>query len=111
VQSFVTLRQIEPRVPMEVLRRLPEYFPDATSVYMLDPSYEPDRNNVPEEYRNIPINQNNVRIFKELQLCNRHGLITPVGVNHMYYAAIESKGCQLTAVGAHYRHLAEIQRI
>ncbi|EQD62881.1 peptidase C14 caspase catalytic subunit p20 [mine drainage metagenome] len=108
VQTFVTLRQVSPKIPLETLRRLPTYFPDATSTFPLDPSFEPDRENVP---KNIPVNDNNARIFKELQMCNRHGLVTPIDAEHMYYAAIKSTGCRLTALGAHYRKLAEMKRI
>ena len=96
---------------MDILRRLPDYFPDATSVFPLDPSFEPDRQNVPDEFKNIPVNENNSRTFKELQICNRFGLVTPVDAEHMYYAAIQSTGCKLTALGAHYRKLAELKRI
>lgn len=102
VQTFVTLRQISPKIPLEIIRRLPEYFPDATSTFSLDPSFEPDRKNVPDEFKNIPINTDNTRVFKELQMCNRHGLVVPIDVEHMYYAAIYSTGCKLTALGAHY---------
>ena len=42
---------------------------------------------------------------------NRHGLIVPVDAEHMYYATINSTGCKLTALGAHYRKLAEAKRI
>jgi hypothetical protein len=77
----------------------------------LDPSFEPDRQNIPIELRNIPVNDDNVRIFKELQACNRHGLVVPVNAEHMYYAAINSTACKLTALGAHYRMLAEMNRI
>ena len=73
--------------------------------------FEPDRKNVPEEFKNIPVNEDNVRIFKELQTCNRHGLVTPIDAEHMYYAAIKSTGCKLTALGAHYRNLAAMERI
>ncbi|WP_255221016.1 caspase family protein [Herbaspirillum rubrisubalbicans] len=111
VQSFVSLRQVDPKIPLETLRRLVDYFPDPTSVFSLDPSFEPDRQNVPAEYHEIPVNQEHVRIFKELQLCNRFGLVTPVDAEHMYYAAINSTGCRLTALGAHYRKLAEMKRI
>lgn len=111
VQSFVTLREVSPKIPLEVLRRLPSYFPDATSTFALDPSFEPDRDNVPDEFRNIPVNEENARVFKELQTCNRHGLIVPIDSEHMYYAAIGSTGCKLTALGAHYRKLAEMKRI
>lgn len=111
VQTFVTLRQVNPKISLEILRRLPEYFPDATSYFRLDPSFEPDRANVPEEFKNIPVNEDNVRIFKELQSCNRHGLVIPVDAEHMFYAAIKSTGCKLTATGAHYRRLAAMNRI
>lgn len=111
VQTFVTLRHVAPKIPLDVLRRLPQYFPDAASTFSLDPSFEPDRQNVPDEFKAIAVNPENVRIFKELQTCNRHGLVVPVDAEHMYYAAINSTGCRLTALGAHYRKLAEIRRI
>lgn len=111
VQTFVTLRQVSPKIPLEILRRLPEYFPDATSTFPLDPSFEPDRENVPAEFKNVPVNEDNARIFKELQMCNKHGLVMPINAEHMYYAAIGSTGCKLTALGAHYRKLAEMKRI
>lgn len=111
VQTFVTLRQVSPKIPLEILRRLPEYFPDATSTFSLDPSFEPDRENVPDALKNVPVNTENARVFKELQMCNRHGLVVPIDAEHMYYAAINSTGCRLTALGAHYRKLAEMKRI
>lgn len=111
VQTFITLRQVGPKVPLEVLRKLPVYFPDPTSVFALDPSFEPDRQNVPDEFKHLPVNAMNTSIFKELQACNRYGLVMPVGGEHMYYAAMNSTGCKLTAVGAHYRKLAEMKRI
>jgi hypothetical protein len=110
VQTFVTLRQVAPKVPREVLRRLPTYFPDPTTIYRLDPSYEEDRSNA-TDLAHIPVDPDNARVFKELQRCNRHGLVIPVDAEHMYYAAINSTGCRLTAIGAHYRNLAAMKRI
>ena len=111
VQSFISLRQVAPKIPSEILRRLPTYFQNPSDVFPLDPSFEPDRGNVPKEFKHIPVNDDNTEIFKEFQLCNRHGLIVPVDAEHMYYAAIHSTGCKLTALGAHYRKLAEAKRI
>lgn len=111
VQTFVTLRQVAPKVPLEVLRRLPTYFKDPTDHFPLDPSYEPDRNNIPEHLRDAAVNSDHTRIFEELQVCNRYGLVVPVGAKHMYYAAINSTACKLTSLGAHYRNLAAIGRI
>ena len=106
VSEFITLRQVSPKVPREVLLRLGAYFPKPEHHFPLDPSFEPDRQNVPEEFRQIPVNEENVRIFKDLQLCNRHSLVEPVDAEHMYYAAINSKACALTRLGQHYWKLA-----
>ena len=111
VRSFISLRQVAPRISDAVLRRLPEYFPSAAHIFPLDPSYEPDRQNIPEHLRGLPADPEHERVFKDLQLCNRHGLVVPVGAEHMYYAAINSTGCRLTASGAHYRKLAELGRL
>ncbi|MFA6193623.1 MAG: caspase family protein [Parcubacteria group bacterium] len=111
VQTFVTLRHIAPKISPDILRRLPVYFKNPTDEFSLDPSFEPDRKNIPENLRSIPVNEDNIRTFKELQLCNRYGLVIPIEAEHMYYAAINSKACKLTALGAHYRKLAELGRI
>lgn len=111
VQSFVVLRSIAPKIPLATLRRLPTYFAEATDIFALDPSYEPDRNNIPEKLRHLPVNEEHVRIFKELQACNRQGLVVPVAAEHMYDAAINSTGCRLTPLGVHYRKLAKLKRI
>ncbi len=112
VQTFVTLREVAPKVPKDVLRRLPLYFPDPAYTFPLDPSYEPNRSNFTEEMKaSYPANEQNQQVFRELQQCNRHGLVVPIDTVHMYYAAVESKACRLTALGAHYRKLAIMNRI
>jgi hypothetical protein len=107
VQQFVTLRHVLPRIRPDVLRRLPAHFPDPDSVFTLDPSYEPDRKNIPEEFRHLPINPDHVGVFDDLKKYNRQGLVVPVDATDMYYAVINSKGCKLTSLGKHYRRLAE----
>ena len=111
VQSFITLRHVAQKIPLDFLRKLPQYFPNTHDLFKLDPSFEPDRGNVPDHIKAIPANEENAKVFKSLQLCNRHGLVVPVDAEHMYYAAIYSTGCKLTALGAHYRKLAEMKRI
>jgi hypothetical protein len=98
VSQFVALREVAPLVAEETLRKLPDWFPDASFVFPLDPSYEPTEIAVfsPEKGD----------VFAQLQKCNRHSLIEPVDAEHMYYAAIHSTGCRLTALGAYYRELA-----
>ncbi|HEY8098360.1 MAG TPA: caspase family protein [Methylobacter sp.] len=107
VQTFITLRQIAPKIPLEVLRRLPVYFPDATDVFKLDPSCEPDRGEETDKLRHIPVDDDKVRQYREMQACNRYGIVVPVDQPHMWHAAVYSTGCRLTALGAHYRRLAK----
>ncbi len=111
VRNLISLREVTPKIPLEVLRRLPTYFKNQTDKFNLDPSFEPDRENVPKHLQKVPVNDDNAKVFQELQMCNRHGLVAPVDAEHMYYAAINSKSCKLTALGAHYRKLAEEKQI
>ena len=53
---------------------------------------------------------NHVAVFKELQLFESVGLIEPVGTEHMYFAAMETKSCKLTALGLHYWRLSKDKR-
>lgn len=117
VQNLLSLRTLPPRVPLQTLRRLPKYFPRPWDIYALDPSCERDRTNI-TNLAHIPLAPERVAIFEELQRCNRHGLVEPVGedeegnpIEHMYYAAIKSKGCRLTALGRHYRNRAQMGRL
>ena len=107
VQKFVALRKCAPKVPDEILRQLPEWFPEGDHEFPLDPSFEPEAK--PEEIGDIDpaTRARNIALFEKLQLMNRHSLIEPVGAKHMYHAAMEHPACRLTKLGRHYRMLAE----
>lgn len=111
VQSFVTLREVSPKVPIEVLRKLPKYFPNASDLFKLDPSFEPNRGEETENLSHIPVSEDNVSIYRELQKCHQHGLVSPVDYDYMWHSAVYSGRLRLTATGAHYRYLAEKNRI
>jgi hypothetical protein len=111
VLHFISLREVPPKVPKDVLRRLPKYFPTPSAEFRLDPSFEPDRGEETERLKHIPVNEENVRIYRELQICNRHGLVLPTMHEHIWHSAVFSGGCRLTATGAHYRRLAEKRKI
>lgn len=98
VSEFISLKEHAPLVPLETLRRLPEWFPEAESVFALTPAHEPEHPDFDPKLGEV---------FSQLQQCNRHSLIEPVDAEHMYFAAIHSKGCRLTALGAYYRELAK----
>ena len=93
------------------MRKISKYFVNPSDEYKLDPSYEFTNNpsvehNVVEPYADA----DKVAIFKELQLFESVGLIEPVGTEHMYFAAMESKACKLTALGLHYWKLSKDRR-
>jgi hypothetical protein len=91
------LRNCEPAVPLENLRELPSLFPSLDHYFPLDASYEPDA---------CPSNAEHERIFGLLQRCRAAKLVEPVDSPHMYFAAMENKGCRLTPLGRHYCHMA-----
>lgn len=103
VTRFTSLRTVNPQVPVDILRKITEYFPVAEQEYQLDPTHEFDNKDiaVPEK----------VAILKNLQKLVSIGLVVPVGEEHMYYAAQNSKTCKLTALGYHYWRLVKEGKI
>jgi hypothetical protein len=96
VSRFVSLRNVAPPIIATVLRKICIHFPTAYEEHQLDPSYEDtEPNHDPEK----------ARIFKELQKMERVGLVVSVSEEHMYYAAMNSKSCKLTAMGVQYWNL------
>lgn len=112
ITRFTSLRTVIPQVPIEILRSLIEYFPSPTSQFALDPSFEVT-NTTKTEHKVIEpyANEQNVQKFKALQRLESVGLIIPVGEQHMYFAAMNSKSCKLTALGYHYWRLVKDKRI
>lgn len=53
----------------------------------------------------------NVAAFKDLQKYESVGLVVPVGEEHMYFAAMNSKACKLTAMGYQYWKLVYEKKI
>ncbi len=102
VSTLVSLRRSRPAIDVAILRRLPEWFPDPAHELALDPSFEPDAQ---------PHHQQHEELFACLQRCRSVKLVEPVGEEHMYYAAINSKSCRLTQLGRHYWRLANEGRI
>ena len=102
VTSMTTLRQTKPAIDVAILRQLPEWFTAPDALLQLDSSYEPDA---------LPQHDKNEAIFACLQKCRSAKLIEPVDEEHMYYAAMRSKSCRLTPLGAHYWRLANEGRI
>lgn len=102
ISRIIHLRRCKPPISLEILRRLPKYFPDSDFEFKLDPSYEPEAE---------PKGHDNEKIFLELQKLNRVNLLIPVGEEHMYFAAINSKSCALTPLGKYYWQLSKDEKL
>ena len=111
ISRFLSIRDIEPRVPKNILRKLGEYFDSPSDEFQLDPSFEFTNNPAYEHEVVQPYStEENVHKFKELQLFESVGLIEPVDEEHMYFAAMKNKSCKLTALGLHYWKLSKDTR-
>lgn len=97
VSKLLSLRSCPPAVDAKILRLLPKYFRSPQDPHVLDPSYEPTAE---------PKHPEHEAIFADLQKLRAARLVVPIGEEHMYYAAMNSKSCKLTALGAYYWHLA-----
>ena len=106
VKSFVSLRKAAPPIVLDELLQLATHFPQPGHKFQLDPSYEPERSQEQRDDPNIPPpNPANTAVFKILQNYVRVNLVRPVDAPHMWHAAMESKSCELTVLGEHYRRL------
>lgn len=111
IKQFLSIRDIDPRVPKSILRKLGQYFESPSDYFELDPSFEFSNN--PEHKHELIepyTNDENVSKLKELQLFESVGLVEPVDEEHMYYAVMKSKSCKLTALGSHYWKLSRDTR-
>lgn len=102
VSKVIAIRKCEPPISVEILRALPKIFPLPAEDFTLSADYE-------ESFEGK--DQEKVATFKKLQQLNRVHLVVPIGVNHMYDAAMQSKACRLTAAGRYYWRLAKDRRL
>lgn len=106
VKSFVSLRKAAPPIPLADLQALATHFPSADYDFPLDPSYEPER---PAEQamdpNTPPPDPQKTAVFAVLQKYVKVNLVRPIGAPHMWHAAMQSKSCELTVLGQHYRQL------
>jgi uncharacterized caspase-like protein len=102
VSRMLSLRTAKPAIDIGVLRRLPEWFESPDAEFSLSPRNEPTAK---------PADSEAEATFRWLQRCNRVKLVEPIDEEDMYYAAINSTGCRLTALGRFYWKLADDGRI
>lgn len=102
VSRFTSLRTVPPRVPVAKLRKLIDYFPLPQDEFKLSPAHE---------FTDPSHEDEKVGVFQDLQKFASVGLVVPVGEEFMYFAAMNSKTCRLTALGFQYWRLAKEKRI
>ncbi|EKR90301.1 caspase family protein [Leptospira santarosai] len=102
VKRFISLREVQPPISLEDLRKIIKLFPEPAFEFILDPSFEPTSESAILE---------NVESFSILQKYSHVNLVKPVDEEHMYFTAINSKSCRLTALGSHYWNLIKKGRI
>ena len=102
VSEFVSLRQVDPLVDINLLRKLTSYFPEMMAEYRLDPTYE---------HSDPSAVQDHVVLLKELQKLVGVGLVEPVNEEHMYYAAMNHGSCRLTTLGHQYWKLSKTNKL
>jgi hypothetical protein len=102
IERAHVLRTCNPSVSDDTLRHLASWFPEPKAEFALDPSYE--------DTAGLG-NKTNEEVFKQLQKCSYVKLVEPVDEEYMYFAAMNSKACRLTALGQHYHLLAQEDRL
>ncbi|MCP4370937.1 MAG: caspase family protein [Deltaproteobacteria bacterium] len=102
VSRFVRLREAAPRLQASLVQKLTEYFPLPAEPLKLSPEYEPEVE---------PHDDKKEDTFRYLQKFRNAGLVEPLGSDHMYYAAINSKECGLTTLGKYYWRLVKENKI
>lgn len=104
VKTFISLREATAPIELAELQQLTNVFPDPTTIFDLDPSYEPHRSG--SEDPSVPApNPAHTAVFAILQDYVKVNLVRPVGAPHMWHAAMGTRGCQLTVLGQHYWRL------
>lgn len=108
VKAFTSLRKVAPPIQLSDLKQITALFQTPSAEFSLDPSFEPQP---PAPNHGISPDPENNRKFAILQKLNRLNLVKPVGEDHMYFAAMNSKTCRLTVLGEHYWNLITKGRI
>ena len=106
VKTFVSLRKAAPPIALADLQALATHFPEPDFKFQLGPEYEPERSDEQRKDSSIPPPEaEKTAIFAVLQRYVKVNLVRPVGATHMWHASMQSKSCELTVLGQHYRQL------
>jgi len=102
VSRFLRLREAKPKIPLTLVQKLTGYFPLPAEPLPLSPEYEPSAE---------PHDKEKELVFGDLLKLRDAGLVEPIGADHMFYSAMNSKTCGLTTLGKYYWRLANEKKI
>ncbi|MFV0443895.1 MAG: caspase domain-containing protein [Planctomycetaceae bacterium] len=106
IKKFVSLREADAPIELVKLQQLTVLFNQPTVELQLDPSYEPESSGNEDDSvaPQDPAKNDDFAVLQELVKVN---LVRPVGAPHMWHAAMQNKGCELTVLGQHYWKLVK----
>ncbi|GHT04411.1 hypothetical protein AGMMS5026_03780 [Endomicrobiia bacterium] len=100
--SSCVIRKAKPKIDINILRKITELFKLPAEDLKLSPEYEPE---------NSKCDDKKVEDFKILKKFRNIGLVEPVEADDMYFVAMGSKFCRLTALGKYYWRLVSEGKI
>lgn len=108
VTRFTSLRNVIPQVDIAIIEKYARTSPIENAELAIDPSFEPTNSpSVSHTVMKPYADPVNTKVFSDLQKLEGIGLVVPVGEEHMYFAAMNSKTCALTAIGKQYWRLVK----
>ena len=112
VSEFIPIKTVQPKVGLDIIRQLTNLFANPNDEFRLNPSFE-DTNtpSCPIRIQKPYAVDSNVKRFKLLQQLQGIGFVEPIDEKYMYFAAMNSKSCRLTALGKYYWRLVKFDQI
>ncbi len=112
VSRLIPIRECEPTISYEKLRKLPEIFTGSESKLDLDPDYEPwDAAARVKHGGSAEGDKTKAARYQILMGLRDNGLVETPDSRSLYYAAMDRKSCRLTATGKYIWRLANDGRI
>ena len=102
VSKMVALRKCTPKIKLEKLKKIKDYFPDKDYEFPLDPTFDKEID---------ASNEINQKTMKDLRAYYRLELLIPIGEEYIYHAAENSKPCKLTKKGKYYWQMVKKNKI
>ncbi len=97
VSHMISLRDCQPKIPLETLRKLPIYFNGETTGKYLSENHLVSLGGK---------NEAMLTMMADFRKYHANGLLMPIEVDSLDEAAAQNKECRLTPLGEYYKNLA-----